>query len=76
MKVLYLIYGKQSGVIHYFTKALASKKVKVTVFNPKDKFTYRISRFEFPSFRPQNIVNSLFAFMQYKQNWRRYFFRH
>jgi glycosyltransferase involved in cell wall biosynthesis len=75
IKVLYLIYGRQSGVIHYLTKALVDKEIKVNIFNPREKFCFNINRFEFPSPKPQNVFNSALALWQYKLNWRRYFYR-
>ncbi len=75
MRILYLTYGTQSGVITNLCKALSRQGVHVTVFNVAENLRYRMIKSKFPSLAPHNLLNIALAFLQYKNNWKRYFKR-
>ncbi|MFA5014850.1 MAG: glycosyltransferase [Actinomycetota bacterium] len=75
MRILYLTYGTQSGVIKYLCRALSKQGAHITVFNVADNLRYRMIKFKFPSFVPHNLLNLALAFLQYKNDWKQYFKR-
>ena len=44
MKILYLTYGQQSGVIEYLFKEFRKKKGEITVFNTAENLTYSMKK--------------------------------
>lgn len=75
MKLLYLTYGEQSGVIKYLVKALSTKGVKTTIVNTREKLTYGAKGLKIPSLRPSNLFNTGLALLQYRHDWKHRFFK-
>lgn len=75
MKLLYLTYGEQSGVIKYLVKALSTKGIKTTIVNTREKLTYRAKGLKIPSLRPSNLFNTGLALLQYRHDWKHHFFK-
>jgi glycosyltransferase involved in cell wall biosynthesis len=77
MRILYLVYGAQSGVIKSLISSLQKINVEVDVYNVAARLNYRDGRFPFPfpNLRPEIILNFFIAFFCFKSNWKRYFKR-
>ena len=75
MKLLYLTYGEQSGVIKYLVKALSTKGIKTAIVNTSEKLTYRAKGLKIPSLRPSNLFNTGLALLHYRHDWKHHFFK-
>lgn len=69
MKVLYLVYGPQSGVVEYLRRSLSEIGIKADIFNAAENLRYRMKRFRLPSLLPHNILAMVYAFLQYGKHW-------
>lgn len=76
MRILYLTYGSQSGVVSFLIKRFLKNGVSdVVVFNAAEKLRYSMKNCRFPSLLPWNIINTIFAVVKYKKFWKTYFLR-
>ena len=75
VKILYLVYGKQSGVIRYLTKALEARGAQVRIFDARGDLRYRHEKIRLPSLKPFNVLNSIVAISQFGKKWKANFFK-
>jgi len=75
MRLLYLTYGPQSGVIRFLGEALGRLGVAVTVFNAAEGVDYRMKRYKLPSPHPANLANTALSLWRYGREWRWHFRR-
>jgi len=72
MKILYLIYGPQSGVINSLCNALIRKGMIVDQINIAKLMDYQYKKY-IPSLNPKATFNILLSILQFRRNWRRHF---
>ncbi|MFC1498905.1 glycosyltransferase family 4 protein [Verrucomicrobiota bacterium] len=75
MKILYLTYGNQSGVIQFLFDALTKKGAEITVVNTAEDLAYRMKNVKFPSLMPHNLLNTALSVLQFKSAWKQFFKR-
>ena len=75
MRLLYLVYGPQSGVIQYLTNAFLKQDVRCAVFDARGTLNYRTKKYKVPSLRLSNIVNTSLSMTQFGNSWKAGYFR-
>ena len=73
MKILYLIYGPQSGVIKSLSRVLVDKGNTIEYFNAADAVNYRVTKY-LPSLKPKDVYNIYSSILQFGHNWRAHFY--
>jgi len=62
-------------VIEYLTKEMSKTGISSSIVNVRGNLSYRNNKFKIPSFKPTNLVNTALALIQFKRDWRKYFYR-
>lgn len=76
MRILYLIYGGQSGVIKYLTNVFMRKKINVDILNVERSIhPLHNGRVGLHSFSPKKLVNATISMFQFRSDWKRYILR-
>ena len=75
MRILYLAYGRQSGVIKFLTQSLEKQNVNCSIFDAGSTLNYRNKNYKIPSIRPSNVFNTLLALAKFKSHWKEGFIR-
>jgi len=73
VRILYLSYGAQSGVVASLAGALRARGADVTVVDAAEGLSYRMGRLKLPSPRPANVRNVLAARRQFSGDWKHFF---
>lgn len=76
MKILYLTYGEQSGVVKQVTEHLSViYKCSFNIVNIAKDVSFRYNKIKFPRISIFNFLNSLLAMYQFSNNWKHLYIR-
>lgn len=75
MKILYLAYSQQSGVIDSVAREFRERNNEVTICDVCGDFSYRHKQYKMPSLKPHDIFNTTIALFTFRKNWRKDYYR-
>lgn len=75
MKILYLTYGLQSGVVRRFTEELVNRGHTVSTHDISGPFKYRYDSIRLPKLTIFNIMNTIHAFKRFGKKWKSLYLR-
>jgi len=76
MRILYITYGSQSGVVNTLAEQLRIKaNYETHIVNILEKHNYRYNRIKFPRLSIFNVINTLSSLRQFGKGWKDGYFR-